>query len=182
MPATKRHPQQLRAERTRRGLLDAARCVFADLGFQGATVDDIARAAQVSKGAFYFHFESKEEALLLLIDGWGKARAQRLDGARRQGGQAEAVLDALRSSSDDARLFVEFVAQAERSAAVRAALAQADEACRQKLSSLFDPPTAGALFALSDGMAVQAAIGLPTITSRDAALALRAPAPLRATG
>jgi AcrR family transcriptional regulator len=182
MPASKRAPQQLRAERTRRRLLEAARYVFAELGYEGATVDDVARVARVSKGAFYFHFESKEEALLRLIDGWARARAQRLEGVRRQRGGAEAALEALASSGEDARLWLEFVAQAERSVAARAALAQADETCREQLAALLDAATGAALLALSDGATVRGALGLPAIAAREAVALLRVPAPLRATG
>ncbi|MEX1254487.1 MAG: TetR family transcriptional regulator [Dehalococcoidia bacterium] len=184
MTARKGPLQQLRAERTRHRLIEAARGVFAVLGYQGATVDDIAQAAEVSKGAFYFHFESKEEALLLLIDGWGRARTQRLaDASRRSSGLGGAV-EALGSSGQDARLFVEFVAQAERSASVRAALTQAYDAWREQLTALFDSSTAGALLALCDGLAVQDALGVSTPASAQAALDLLAgrQRPLRATG
>jgi AcrR family transcriptional regulator len=41
-------------------LVDAARDEFARCGVDGARVEDIARRAGVSKGAFYLHFRSKE--------------------------------------------------------------------------------------------------------------------------
>jgi AcrR family transcriptional regulator len=43
-------------------LLDAARGEFAARGLERARVEDVARRAGVSKGAFYLHFASKEEA------------------------------------------------------------------------------------------------------------------------
>ncbi len=43
-------------------LLDAARDEFARCGLEGARVEDIARRAGISKGAFYLHFRTKEEA------------------------------------------------------------------------------------------------------------------------
>src|SRR3990170_2446043 len=73
-----RPPQQLRAKRTRRHLLAAARRVFAERGYLNASVDDIARAAGCSKGAYYFHFASKEDVLLALVDDWTGDRSQRL--------------------------------------------------------------------------------------------------------
>jgi len=48
--------------RVRDALLDAARSEFGRAGVAQARVEDIARAAGVSKGAFYLHFDSKEEA------------------------------------------------------------------------------------------------------------------------
>ena len=43
-------------------LLDAARRVFLERGLDRAKVEEITRAAGLSKGAFYLHFESKEDA------------------------------------------------------------------------------------------------------------------------
>lgn len=52
----------------RRQVLDGARRVFLAAGFDGASMGDIAKAAGVSKGTLYTHFDSKEalfEALIL---------------------------------------------------------------------------------------------------------------------
>ena len=49
-------------------LLRAAEQVFAERGLAGAKVEEIARRAGVSKGAFYLHFESKEAALKQLVE------------------------------------------------------------------------------------------------------------------
>jgi AcrR family transcriptional regulator len=48
-------------EETRQRLLDASLKIFARNGFERATVDEIVREAGFSKGAFYVHFESKED-------------------------------------------------------------------------------------------------------------------------
>lgn len=48
-------------------LLDAARAVFSERGLDRAKVEDITTRAQLSKGAFYLHFESKEEAFRELL-------------------------------------------------------------------------------------------------------------------
>src|SRR3954463_14161175 len=50
-------------------LLDAARTVFSERGLDRAKVEDITTLAQLSKGAFYLHFESKEEAFRELLAG-----------------------------------------------------------------------------------------------------------------
>jgi len=52
---------QERAERTRAAILDAAAAVFDDRGYAGATLSDIIAVANVTKGAMYFHFSSKEK-------------------------------------------------------------------------------------------------------------------------
>ncbi|WP_020173756.1 TetR/AcrR family transcriptional regulator [Methyloferula stellata] len=50
-----------------RQILDGARRVFLAQGFDGASMNDIARAAGVSKGTIYFHFDSKEALFEALI-------------------------------------------------------------------------------------------------------------------
>ncbi|MFE6288127.1 ScbR family autoregulator-binding transcription factor [Streptomyces sp. NPDC057877] len=52
--------RQERAVRTRRAVLEAAAAVFAEHGYTAATVADILKTAGVTKGALYFHFDSKE--------------------------------------------------------------------------------------------------------------------------
>lgn len=48
-------------------ILDAALEVFGAQGFAGARLEDIARAAGVSKGTLYLYFESKEEMFRAMI-------------------------------------------------------------------------------------------------------------------
>ncbi|MBK6697462.1 MAG: TetR/AcrR family transcriptional regulator [Myxococcales bacterium] len=49
-------------------LLTAAEAVFAERGVAAAKVEEIARRAHVSKGAFYLHFDSKEDALRAVVE------------------------------------------------------------------------------------------------------------------
>jgi AcrR family transcriptional regulator len=49
-------------------ILDAALDVFAEHGFQQATVDEIASTARTSKGGIYFHFPGKDAIFLALLD------------------------------------------------------------------------------------------------------------------
>jgi AcrR family transcriptional regulator len=53
--------KQARSEHTRSHLVRSAAELFDRNGFAGATLDDVSRAAGVTKGAFYFHFASKNE-------------------------------------------------------------------------------------------------------------------------
>jgi AcrR family transcriptional regulator len=48
-------------------LLDAARDEFARRGLAAARVEDIARRAGISKGAFYLHFRTKEDAFREIV-------------------------------------------------------------------------------------------------------------------
>ena len=48
------------AEATRQALLSVAREIFTREGYQAAGIEAIARAARVTRGAFYHHFEDKK--------------------------------------------------------------------------------------------------------------------------
>jgi AcrR family transcriptional regulator len=54
-----RSRRQEYAEATREALLDTARTLFVEHGYNQAGVDAIARAARVTRGAFYHHFPDK---------------------------------------------------------------------------------------------------------------------------
>ncbi|MFJ8017106.1 ScbR family autoregulator-binding transcription factor [Streptomyces sp. NPDC096339] len=53
--------EQLRAVRTRQAILMAAAKIFEEHGYQAATISQILSEAGVTKGALYFHFQSKED-------------------------------------------------------------------------------------------------------------------------
>ncbi|MGW8327504.1 ScbR family autoregulator-binding transcription factor [Streptomyces sp. NPDC055897] len=53
--------KQERAIKTREKILVAAAEVFAEVGYDAATIADILKRSEVTKGALYFHFASKDE-------------------------------------------------------------------------------------------------------------------------
>lgn len=55
-----------RANRTIAAILDAARQIFLTRGYDGTTIDEIARAAGISRASFYTYFPSKRDVLLAL--------------------------------------------------------------------------------------------------------------------
>ncbi|MFF7075989.1 ScbR family autoregulator-binding transcription factor [Streptomyces lavendulae] len=60
--------KQDRAVRTRRAILEAAAEVFEEHGYDAAKLSDIVNIAKVTKGALYFHFDSKEGLAQAVID------------------------------------------------------------------------------------------------------------------
>jgi AcrR family transcriptional regulator len=62
----------------RRQVMEGARTVFLSQGFDGASMNDIARAAGVSKGTLYVYFDSKERLFEALIREARKEQAERL--------------------------------------------------------------------------------------------------------
>src|SRR5580704_1703799 len=61
-PRPRTKPPEVRREE----LMDAAERIFLDKGVAATSVDEIVSAADVAKGTFYIHFESKERLLLSL--------------------------------------------------------------------------------------------------------------------
>lgn len=54
----------------RRKLLEAALYVIRAQGYAGATVDDICRAAGVTKGSFFHHFKGKDDLAVAAVTHW----------------------------------------------------------------------------------------------------------------
>ena len=64
------------AAATREAVLDAALTIFGRVGYAAATLDDVARAALVTRGAVYWHFGSKAELYATLVtERFGRATA-----------------------------------------------------------------------------------------------------------
>lgn len=60
-------PKSAKAQRTRQKILQAAREVFADRGFNKATAEEISSRAGVGYGTFYLYFEDKRQALHTIL-------------------------------------------------------------------------------------------------------------------
>ena len=65
MPAP--HSKIRDADRSRRAILDAAEALFAERGYQGATIAEIAAEAGVSRGTPAYFFSSKEELYRVVL-------------------------------------------------------------------------------------------------------------------
>lgn len=79
--ATYRQPAEdlgPRAQRTIARIVEATREVFLTHGYAGATIDEIARVADVSRASFYTYFPSKREVLLAVGASSVKDTAQML--------------------------------------------------------------------------------------------------------
>lgn len=55
---------------TRTRLLDAAHLLVRKKGYAGTSVDDLCRAAGVTKGAFFYYFASKEALAVAAAEAW----------------------------------------------------------------------------------------------------------------
>lgn len=57
-----------KGQRVRQHIVDAANRLFYERGYSQTSFSDIARRARIPRGNFYYHFKSKDEILLAVID------------------------------------------------------------------------------------------------------------------
>ncbi len=65
-------------------MLDAAKRIFAQQGFEAARLEDIAAGAGYTRGAFYANFKSKEDIFFALFEEWVGERIDSFSSALRQ--------------------------------------------------------------------------------------------------
>jgi AcrR family transcriptional regulator len=80
--AAKKLGKKAQAERTRRQILDAAIPLLAGRGYASTTMQELARAIGMTPGALYWHFDSKEDLLIGVLDDLKRRMLVELDRAR----------------------------------------------------------------------------------------------------
>jgi AcrR family transcriptional regulator len=172
--------RQERKAQTRERLLDAATEVFAELGFENASLDEVAAAAGYTKGAVYSNFASKTDLLIALME--RRIATQNASYTERFEGQdAAAVAADLLSTPDEipdsekkfAMLAMEVWLHAMRDEKARRLVAEQYENARQIVADFlvswgygttlpdagFSPREVAILIeALGTGLSLQAAI------------------------
>lgn len=73
MPAKTTMTRRARLEARETAIIEAARAIFAEAGFDGARMADIAKAAGVSEGTLYLYFENKMALMQAVITGYYEA-------------------------------------------------------------------------------------------------------------
>lgn len=113
---------QPRSEETKAQIITAAYRLFSESGYDATGVADICQVAGVSKGAFYYHFPSKQALFLELMDNW----LAELDGGFEQSiraaqcvpdaieRMAHTAAKALQSEITHLSIILEFWRQAQR--------------------------------------------------------------------
>ena len=95
-PSASRREQTKAANRT--AILDAARRVFSELGYDAATVRDVIRRTDLASGTFYNYFPDKESVLRALMEeSWREMRARVAEARANAQNLEEFVGDAYRA-------------------------------------------------------------------------------------
>lgn len=91
MPRNEETSARMRAE-SRAAILEAARKLFAEVGFFKCTVSDVAREAGMSQGNVYWYFKSKDEILkAILAEGFESIEAMTAAVARLESDPREQI-------------------------------------------------------------------------------------------
>jgi len=104
----------------RRQIVDGARAVFLAQGFDAASMNDIARAAGVSKGTLYVYFTNKEQLFEAIVEQECEAQAEGIFDLDPEDHHVEAVLTRLGLA------YVRFLCRPEKAQAIRAVIAIAE--------------------------------------------------------
>ena len=136
-----------KSEASREQVLDAAIRVLAKQGISGTSVQDIADAAGLSKGAVHYHFESKEELLERVLDRCCSIVEARIRAVFAEGGlPLERIHRALvemwtvrRDSVREMRVLTELHILARQNKRIRKVCGEAlQRACRQMIDTGLD--------------------------------------------
>ena len=178
-PSPARIPRPKRAA-VRRRLLDAALPVFASHGFEAATLDQVAEAAGLTKGAIYSNFASKDDLFFAMMNEQALRRAEAvrtalagrpagLAGQRTARGIGRLLTEAFIQERDWQLVFLDFWRRAARDDGVRALFLAYRRALRQAIAERIEQalgPTPGTgefnadelvtiALALSNGLAIE---------------------------
>lgn len=145
-PAPQRLSRADAQAQTREKLLEAAARVFAESGYVGATLEQIAAAAGFTIGAIYSNFSGKQELFLAVLEEHVGGRIDEFSSKieladSRAKGIEQAATDTMRHLDEDATwfpLFIEFWSEATRDSLVRDRFAANQQRTRRRLEQVIE--------------------------------------------
>jgi AcrR family transcriptional regulator len=140
-PRPPRRAGYKKSEESRRAVLDAAIITLAARGLASTSIQDIADAAGLSKGAVHYHFESKDELLERVLDRCCESIEARVRAAFEEpGAPLERVRRAIqemwvvrRDGIPELRVLTELHSLSRQHEPIRAALAAALRKAREQI-------------------------------------------------
>ncbi len=96
MPRSKEQFEEIR-KKTKENILKAALKLFAKKGYHGTSINDIAKAAKISKGLAYNYFESKQKIIDAIFEEYFEEGAQFIE-----------IMDSIKDPYEKLRLMIEF--------------------------------------------------------------------------
>ena len=123
-------------------LLESAAACFAEKGFDGCSVTDIAAKAGMSQGNLYIHFASKEDLFKTMIQQEHRDAAEKMRQGAAENPSVRFILDSLHKCIKDVgypidhRLWTEILAVAARNDSIREAFLASDRIMRDAFVEL----------------------------------------------
>jgi AcrR family transcriptional regulator len=150
-------PRELVDDKAAR-IVEAMRATVAARGIAGATFDQVARTAGVSRGLLHYYFGTKEQLLVAVVRRECEVRNERLELAIADAVSGEQVLDALVRSFEDFLgevpvmpvMFHEMLTLAQRNEEIAAELAELGRRTRRHLAAALRAKREGGVLALRD--------------------------------
>ncbi len=138
-----------KAQKKKAQLREAAYRCFQKSGYYETTVDDICQKAQCSKGSFYYHYASKQEVFIDILQVWAREVISEMlksfEDALANETPIEAVTQAIQNEVRRGRaivpLWLEFTIHAHRDELVRNALSKFFRRTRNAISEMLEPLT-----------------------------------------
>ena len=138
--------QQQRSLETRARILEVARERFALEGYEHTGVAEICQAAGVSKGAFYHHFNSKQEVFLELLKEWLEEMERQLSVLGRAKGSlperlhsmTRVVRVVLQAAEEGLPIYLEFLTRALRDPQVMQVMIQPVQRYQEFFTTMFE--------------------------------------------
>lgn len=125
MPNEKISKKKLQSQRTREKILEIATAAFGENGYAGCSLDLLANAAGLTKGAIYTHFPSKSALFITIIECAYKSALGRALLLKENTGFTDAIIELLyecmfrQDFPIDHKLWAEVLAVASREPEVR---------------------------------------------------------------
>lgn len=168
--------RRLGRDEVRRRLLEAAYGVFAEKGYEGASLERVAEAAGFSKGAVYSNFAGKDELFFELVSARiderieasraaasGRGRKGGVSSAARRAGDALGIIG--EADPDWQKLFIEFWLRCARSEELRARLAEKRRVMRTRIAAGFEAEAASTGIELGRGEAMKLATAVLALSN-----------------
>lgn len=123
----------------------AAFACFSQKGYHATTVDDVCHRAGISKGSFYWHYDSKQALFLDILEVWAnevegalfKQFRDALQSPNPFQGMTKALEREARRNRRIVRLWLDSLAQMRGEAEIKAGLARFHRRIRSSIASLF---------------------------------------------
>ncbi|MCA9524772.1 MAG: TetR/AcrR family transcriptional regulator [Myxococcales bacterium] len=146
-PRRRNRTGESKREEIRRAAYDCFRAG----GFHATSVDDICAAAGASKGSFYWHYASKQEVFVDILETWTREVMDQLyeqfEEAVIDADYVAAITEALKREVKRGRvivpLWLEFIAQGSREPELQAAVSKFHRRARSAIASILRPAVAG---------------------------------------